>query len=145
MSNRNWRDQKNRLARKKRLYERDQGKCQIGYCGGVDLSFEDATLDHIIPYSHNGPTTDENLQLACRECNALKANLYECPCGLPPAAPGCRGGIERAWIRYCDALELRMLYEEWKAGLLPKLREHWSLPLDELEEFRKSRHEEQSS
>lgn len=146
MSNRNKRDQRTKLERKKFIYERDKGKCRIGlkegnengYCGGVDLTFEEATLDHIIPYSHRGPTTNENLQLACQSCNALKANNYSCPCGLPPGEQGCRKGIEKGWERYANMLELRMLYKEWLEGEAIMIKPHWELPLDELEEFRKN-------
>lgn len=138
--NRNKRAQHSKQERKRRIYARDKARCQIAIaCEGVDLSYEDATLDHIIPYSHMGPTTDENLQLSCRPCNELKANIYECPCGLPPSAQGCRKGIERAWTRYADDLEWRAIYREWKAGLVDYHKPHWSLPLDELEEFFRAR------
>lgn len=48
------------------VYERDGWRCL--HCGtGAELS-----LDHIIPWSHGGPDTDENLQTLCRPCNSSK-------------------------------------------------------------------------
>ena len=35
---------------------------------------KDATLDHIIPRSHGGTSRWDNLQLAHRECNEIKAD-----------------------------------------------------------------------
>jgi HNH endonuclease len=44
--------------------------CEI--CKNQILSFEDSTVDHVIPYSRNGKTVPENAQLAHRLCNASK-------------------------------------------------------------------------
>ena len=38
----------------------------------VQRLLEDLTLDHIIPESHGGHTTAENLQTLCRSCNSHK-------------------------------------------------------------------------
>jgi hypothetical protein len=42
-------------------------------CKNEIHSFEDATVDHIIPYSKNGKTVPENGQLSHRSCNAHKS------------------------------------------------------------------------
>lgn len=111
------------------IYERDGGVCQIAnpdVCDGP-VKYLEGTLDHIHPYSHGGEGTPVNLQLACRPCNAEKANEYvECVCGLPPGGPGCRWGIESAWKKYVDNLEWRMLYIEWRRDDGPKLKERWT-------------------
>ena len=39
---------------------------------GAWVSFPGLELDHIIPESHGGPTTADNLTLACRPCNRKK-------------------------------------------------------------------------
>ncbi len=56
---------------KRGVYERDHGIC--GYCG-KPMALAAATLDHIVPQSQGGPTTWENLVLACRRCNTKKAD-----------------------------------------------------------------------
>jgi hypothetical protein len=54
---------------RKELFERNP-LCMI--CGNQILSFEDSTVDHVIPYSRDGRTVPENGQLAHRFCNASK-------------------------------------------------------------------------
>jgi len=44
--------------------------CQL--CKNEIHSFDDSTVDHIIPYSRGGKTTRKNGQLAHRGCNARK-------------------------------------------------------------------------
>lgn len=53
------------------VYRRDRGVC--AYCGRT-ISFEDASMDHIVPQSLDGPATWDNLVNACRRCNEKKAN-----------------------------------------------------------------------
>ena len=45
---------------------RDGNVCQI--CGAA----ENLSLDHIIPFSHGGPDTVDNLRTLCRRCNARR-------------------------------------------------------------------------
>lgn len=54
--------------KKELVYERDQNKCQK--CGSV----VDLTIDHIIPRLQGGSNELDNLQLLCRQCNAIKAS-----------------------------------------------------------------------
>ena len=56
---------------KRRAYERQNHKCPI--CG-KEFAFEDMQGDHIIPWSQGGHTTDDNLQMLCKDCNRHKAN-----------------------------------------------------------------------
>lgn len=48
------------------VYERDDYRCVD--CGSED----DLTLDHVIPWSKNGPDTEENLRTLCGPCNSSK-------------------------------------------------------------------------
>lgn len=48
------------------VYERDAYRC-VGCGGHTALS-----IDHIIPESEGGPTTEINLQTLCRPCNSAK-------------------------------------------------------------------------
>jgi 5-methylcytosine-specific restriction endonuclease McrA len=51
------------------VYLRDNGRCVN--CG----STEDIHIDHIIPYSKGGSSTDpDNLQLLCGKCNLEKSD-----------------------------------------------------------------------
>jgi hypothetical protein len=52
----------------KQVMERDAYRCQEPGCG----SWHDLTVDHIIPESHGGPTTLDNLQTLCRPHNSSK-------------------------------------------------------------------------
>ncbi len=53
---------------RRRVYERDGRRCK--QCGGVD----DLTLDHIVPVSRFGMTSEDNLQTLCRRCNSAKGD-----------------------------------------------------------------------
>jgi len=46
------------------------------YCE-LELGFSQTTLDHVRPKSRGGDDSDENLVLACENCNQLKGSLLE--------------------------------------------------------------------
>ncbi len=50
-------------------YERQEGKC--GHCG-QPFEFRDMEGDHKTPWKDGGLTTDDNLQMLCRDCNRRK-------------------------------------------------------------------------
>ena len=59
-------------------YERDNYKCYI--CGITvvikdDNSPDMATLDHLMPQSKGGGSTEDNLRTCCFECNNRKCSL----------------------------------------------------------------------
>lgn len=56
-----------------KVIERDNSICRK--CGRrpPDVQLE---VDHIIPWSKGGPTTLDNLQTLCEECNIGKSNKY---------------------------------------------------------------------
>jgi len=66
-----------------RVGRRDEHRCQLKLlCDGSKvLTGWDLTLDHTIPRSKGGPTTMENLTVACVPCNQRKADklLSELP------------------------------------------------------------------
>lgn len=53
---------------KKNVFIRDKYKCV--YCG----SYQNLTIDHVIPISQGGKSTFENCVTACRHCNNKKNN-----------------------------------------------------------------------
>ena len=63
------------------VYARDGGRCV--YCGnparrpgpGVKRAPDLATLDHVLPKSHGGPLTRDNLVLACSACNNERGTM----------------------------------------------------------------------
>jgi hypothetical protein len=56
-------------AMAKAAYTRQAGMCQI--CG-KHFEISEMEADHITPWSQNGPTSAENCQMLCRECNRRK-------------------------------------------------------------------------
>lgn len=82
LSDRTWRDEKHLFLRaftesqKLRAYERQGHKCPLCVANGIntEYAFEDMEGDHIIPWSKGGHTTDDNLQLLCKECNSAKSD-----------------------------------------------------------------------
>lgn len=55
-------------AVRRAVMERDGATCQE--CG----SKNSPSLDHIVPFSHGGPDTVENLRVLCRPCNSRRGN-----------------------------------------------------------------------
>ena len=54
---------------RRNIYARDRNHCQ--YCG-KKFSTQELSLDHVIPRSHGGITTWENLVCCCLNCNVRK-------------------------------------------------------------------------
>lgn len=56
---------------KRRAYEKQKHICPI--CG-KEFKYDEMHGDHIIPWSQGGHTTDDNLQMLCKECNRTKGD-----------------------------------------------------------------------
>lgn len=65
-----------RERRLKWLIEKYRGRCALCgvVCNRVPRDPRQATVDHIYPQSLGGSNARGNLQLACRVCNAMKAD-----------------------------------------------------------------------
>ena len=63
-------------SQKLRAYESQGHKCPLCVANGIytEYAFEDMEGDHIIPWSKGGHTTDNNLQMLCKKCNAAKSD-----------------------------------------------------------------------
>jgi 5-methylcytosine-specific restriction endonuclease McrA len=61
------------------VFLRDRFSCQ--YCG----SKQDLTFDHLVPRSHGGQTTWENVVAACSECNLKKGGMTPRQAGMWPS------------------------------------------------------------
>jgi 5-methylcytosine-specific restriction endonuclease McrA len=73
---------------RRNLYARDQNRCQ--YCGKRYPTSE-LSLDHVIPRSHGGSNSWENIVCACVKCNVRKGGRTPDQAGLKliarPARP----------------------------------------------------------
>lgn len=68
---------------RKRILERDAYRCR--YCG----SHLDLHVHHVVPEVKGGPSTDENLVAACRNCNLTIGTKF-----VPPAGWVLPAGVE---------------------------------------------------
>lgn len=57
---------------KKSVYAKCNGTCAI--CGNP-VKYKKMTIDHIVPLSKGGTNGMDNLQLACKRCNLMKADF----------------------------------------------------------------------
>ena len=57
---------------KRKQYEKQQGICKK--CK-KHFSFDEMEGDHIIPWSQGGHTTEDNLQMLCKDCNRRKSDI----------------------------------------------------------------------
>ena len=51
------------------MYRRDHYRCR--YCGANDVPL---TVDHLVLWEEGGPSTEENLVSACKDCNKTRGN-----------------------------------------------------------------------
>ena len=56
------------------VVERANGRCEYCLLHQRDAALFDHEIDHIIAEKHRGQTTDDNLALACFECNRYKGS-----------------------------------------------------------------------
>lgn len=63
-------------AQKRRAYEKQGHKCPFCVKNGVDTEYDFSEMQggHIIPWSQDGRTVDDNLQMLCQKCNNDKSN-----------------------------------------------------------------------
>lgn len=73
------------------VFVRDGFRCC--YCG-TELTYKNATIDHVLPKFHGGGTTWENCVTSCQPCNSQKSDLLLAKSGLKlrriPTAPTSR-------------------------------------------------------
>jgi 5-methylcytosine-specific restriction endonuclease McrA len=54
------------VARRREIYDRDNGSCYLCF---TPISFESFELDHLVPVSRAGSNAPENLAVCCLSCN----------------------------------------------------------------------------
>ena len=96
------------------IYARDDNTCQ--YCSRK-LPRAELNLDHVVPRSHGGVTSWENVVCSCIPCNLRKANRTPDQAGMrllkAPVRPrwsplfrsGGRGGGYRAWLPFLTVVD----------------------------------------
>ncbi len=107
--NKRWRQPR---FRKKVLFNRDDWRCQ--YCSNK-LSWEQVTIDHVMPSSRGGTTSWKNCVTACKPCNKRKANKTPEEAGMrllqKPIAPHA--------IHFWNALKSNVWHADWDVYLKP--------------------------
>lgn len=70
------------------LFKRDCYRCQ--YCN-IEFSYNELTIDHVIPRAKGGKSVWENCVTACNPCNLRKGSMSLQECGMrllkQPSAP----------------------------------------------------------
>ena len=59
------------VTRRMEVIERDNSTCYI--CNTV-VNFNDVELDHLIPVSKGGNSSNENVAVSCMKCNRSRGN-----------------------------------------------------------------------
>lgn len=60
---------------RRQVIERARGHCE--YCRAPIAVIVEMDIDHIIPEAAGGPSSPDNLALACRGCNSFKSAFQE--------------------------------------------------------------------
>ena len=97
---------------RKNLFARDEHRCQ--YCGKNEPVHK-LSLDHVVPRSHGGATTWENIVCCCLRCNSRKG-------GRTPAQARMKLLSKPAKPRFSPLMLLSAddpRYESWKTFLQP--------------------------
>ena len=63
-----------RKKERQMIYKKYHGICQI--CG-TEISYEEMTIDHIIPLDAGGKNELANYQCTCRVCNSMNIKVSE--------------------------------------------------------------------
>ena len=98
---------------RKNLFARDDHRCQ--YCGQT-RPVGQLSLDHVVPRSHGGKTTWENIVCSCTSCNSKKG-------GRTPSQAGMRLLSEPAKPQGVPALTIQIddpRYSSWKTFVAEK-------------------------
>ncbi|MDP3696235.1 MAG: HNH endonuclease [Desulfocapsaceae bacterium] len=65
---------KAREMRKTRWWQQKTASGQCYYCLQI-VSFQELTMDHLVPLTRGGRSTRDNLVPSCKECNTRKKNM----------------------------------------------------------------------
>jgi 5-methylcytosine-specific restriction endonuclease McrA len=105
------------------IYARDDDTCQ--YCGR-QLRRSELNLDHVVPRSHGGSTSWENIVCSCIECNLRKG-------GRTPEQAGMkliRRPVRPRWTPLFRRAS-KGAYREWLPFLSLADASYWNVELDQ--------------
>ena len=114
--------------KRRAIWERYGGICHWCGCATIlrpDNAWDKATIDHVIPRSHGGPDTADNMVLACNRCNNRRD--YEFKMGLTEGAllgkykQGMSGGERKEMRRVALGLSRVCLTRDDKLALSSKV------------------------
>ncbi len=106
------------------IFLRDKNKCQ--YCG-KEFRKSELNLDHVVPRTHGGVSSWENVVCSCISCNRNKG-------GRTPEGAGVkliRKPRKPAWSPYYHISLTNIMYKEWMPFLGLVDSAYWHLELEE--------------
>lgn len=95
---------------RRNLFMRDAYTCQ--YCGNVEPTHK-LSLDHVVPRSHGGPTTWENIVCCCLRCNSRKGGRTPKQAKMKLRTSPAKPRVNPLMIQNVDDPR----YESWKTFL----------------------------
>ncbi|REJ67987.1 MAG: HNH endonuclease [Planctomycetota bacterium] len=104
---------------RRNVFARDRNRCQ--YCGG-HFPTSELSLDHVVPRSHNGETSWENIVCCCVRCNVKKG-------GRTPQQANMHLIRQPVRPKHSPLLAMKLgnpKYESWKTFLS---NAYWSVDL----------------
>ncbi|MDA8273213.1 MAG: HNH endonuclease [Deltaproteobacteria bacterium] len=106
------------------IFLRDKNKCQ--YCGR-EFKKTELNLDHVVPRTHGGVSSWENVVCSCIPCNRNKG-------GRTPGGAGMkliRKPRKPEWSPYYHISLTNVLYKEWMPFLSLVDNAYWHVELEE--------------
>lgn len=106
------------------IFLRDKNKCQ--YCGR-EFKKHELNLDHVVPRTHGGVSSWENVVCSCISCNRDKG-------GRTPKEAGVkliRKPGKPAWSPYYHISLANIMYKEWMPFLSLVDNAYWHVELEE--------------
>ena len=94
------------------ILSRDEFRCQ--YCLS-NLSYREATLDHVLPRSQGGTTSWENVVTACHPCNRKKGGRTP----VQAAMALYKHPVQPDWLPILSVTFKHHFPEEWLTFLAP--------------------------
>lgn len=80
---------------------KNKNKHVCAYCGKTISNKDELTVDHKVPLSRGGITTDENLAISCLQCNSEKSDMTDEEYAV----------LKKKQQELCDSLEMSGLLE----------------------------------
>lgn len=83
-----------------KMFKADLDKLLPCFWCNTKMSYKEATVDHLVPKSHNGKDEETNLVLCCKECNVSRGLVTNLLLLRHASVQGCKKYPSKAQ-RYC--------------------------------------------